>query len=250
MKKVRCLLVDDEPLGIVLLRQHIAEVDRLEVAGECPNALKALEVLREKEVDLMFLDIRMPALSGIELLKMLRRPPKVIITTAYREYALDGYDLDIVDYLLKPITFDRFLKAVERFFRVGGTGDAAVAAPARAAAAAALTQAGDETPTLFIKSGYRNLRIGLDTILYMESFKDYVKIHTPTGEITTKYKISEMEADLGAGRFLRIHRSFIVNLKHVTAYTASHVEVGSTELPIGESYKELVIKIIRKDGNI
>ena len=117
MKKIRCLLVDDEPLAITLLQQHIAQVDLLEVAGTCPNGVKALEVLRTKEVDLLFLDIRMPALGGMELLKMLRHPPKVIITTAYREYALDGYDLDIVDYLLKPITFDRFLKAIERFLR-------------------------------------------------------------------------------------------------------------------------------------
>jgi two-component system LytT family response regulator len=170
----------------------------------------------------------MPALGGIELLKMLRQPPKVIVTTAYREYALDGYDLDIVDYLLKPITFDRFLKAIERLLR-----------PPAAAR---------EAPVLYLKSGYRNVRISTATILYIESLKDYVKIYTTTGAITSKYKISEMEADLGTGYFLRIHRSFIVNLKQVSAFTASHVEIGSTELPIGESYKELVMKVIRNAG--
>jgi len=108
MKRARCLLVDDEPLAIALLQKHVKQLDFLEVADTCPNALKALEILKKTEIDLMFLDIRMPAISGIDFLKMLRNPPKVIITTAYREYALDGYDLDIVDYLLKPITFDRF----------------------------------------------------------------------------------------------------------------------------------------------
>jgi len=233
MKKIKCLLVDDEPLAIALLKQHIAQVDLLEVAGDCPNAVKALEILQMKEIDLLFLDIRMPSVSGLELLRMLRHPPKVILTTAYREYALDGYDLDIVDYLLKPITFERFLKAVERLFRQMNLSAATVVPPA------------SEAPALYIKSGYKNIRVGVDTVLYMESLKDYVKIHTSTGAIMTKYKISEMDADLASGLFLRIHRSYIVNLKHVTAFTASYVEICGVELPIGESYKELVLKVIR-----
>src|SRR6185437_261783 len=234
MQKIRCLLVDDEPLAIALLKQHIAQVDLLEVIGECPNAIKALEELRVKDVDLLFLDIRMPSVSGLELLKMLRHPPKVIITTAHREHALDGYDLDLIDYLLKPITFDRFLKSIQRLLRH-------IDLPATPIPST-------EPPTLYIKSGYKNLRLPADTILYMESFKDYVKIHTVTGPITTKYKISEMEADLESSHFLRIHRSFIVNLRHISAYTSSHVEIGATELPIGESYKEYVLKVIRNAG--
>jgi len=234
MQKIRCLLVDDEPLAIALLKQHIAQVDLLEVIGECPNAIKALEELRVKDVDLLFLDIRMPSVSGLELLKMLRHPPKVIITTAHREHALDGYDLDLIDYLLKPITFDRFLKSIQRLLRH-------IDLPATPILST-------EPPTLYIKSGYKNLRLPADTILYMESFKDYVKIHTVTDPITTKYKISEMEADLESSHFLRIHRSFIVNLRHISAYTSSHVEIGATELPIGESYKEYVLKVIRNAG--
>jgi two-component system LytT family response regulator len=250
MNTIKCLLVDDEPLAITLLKQHIAQVDLLEVVGECPNAVKALEVLRVQDVDLLFLDIHMPSLSGLELLKMLRHPPKVIITTAYREYALDGYDLDLIDYLLKPITFDRFLKAIQRLLRHI---DAPPAQPSplkpAAPRAPAAMAAPSEPPTLYIKSGYRNLRLPADTILYMESLKDYVKIHTTTGPITTKYKISEMEADLESSHFLRIHRSFIVNLRHISAYTSSHVEIGATELPIGESYKEYVLKVIRNAGS-
>jgi len=235
MKKVKCLLVDDEPLAISLLQKHVNQLGFLEVVDSCANALKALEILKSLEVDLMFLDIRMPAISGIDFLKMLRHPPKVIITTAYREYALDGYDLDIVDYLLKPVTFDRFFKAIERYLR---TNDLAV--PTAQAVLSA------EAASINVKSGYKNLRINKDDIFYIESLKDYVKIVTAADTIMVKYRISDMQNELSAMGFLRIHRSFIVNLKNVSAFTASDVEVGKTELPIGESYKEQVLQILRK----
>ena len=229
-KTVRCLLVDDEPLAISLLQKHIGQLDFLEIVDSCNGALKAAEILRREEVDLLFLDIRMPAIGGIELLKMLRHPPKVIVTTAYREYALDGYDLDIVDYLLKPITFERFFKAIERYLRNQ---------PLAAAT-------GEGAGVLYVKSGYKNVKVLLEEILYVESLKDYVKICTPGGAITAKYKISELEAELGAKGFLRIHRGFIVNMRRVTAFTASEVEIGAIELPIGESYKELVFALLKK----
>lgn len=233
MEKTRCLLVDDEPLAIALMQKHIGQLDFMEVVATCPNALKALEILKKTEVDLMFLDISMPAINGIDFLKMLRNPPKVIITTAYREYALDGYDLDIVDYLLKPITFDRFFKSIERYLR--NTDQQTQPS----------SQVTTETGSIFLKSGYRNVKINIDDILYMESIKDYVKVYTVNGPVTTKYKISNMEGDLSVKSFLRIHRSFIINLKHITAFTASDVEIGKTELPIGESYKEHVIRTLR-----
>lgn len=228
------MLVDDEPLAIALMQKHIGQLDFMEVAATCPNALKALEILKKTEIDLMFLDISMPAINGIDFLKMLRNPPKVIITTAFREYALDGYDLDIVDYLLKPITFDRFFKSIERYLRNSDQQMQPVSLQS------------NEPSTLFIKSGYRNIKINVDDILYMESLKDYVKICTLTGEITTKYRISDMEGNLSDKNFLRIHRSFIVNFKHITAFTASDVEIGKTELPIGESYKEQVLRMLKK----
>ncbi|MBS1531668.1 MAG: response regulator transcription factor [Bacteroidetes bacterium] len=234
MKKVRCLLVDDEPLATALMEKHIAQVDFMEVVAICPNVLKALEALKKMDVDLMFLDIRMPAINGIDFLKMLRNPPKVIITTAYREYALDGYDLDIVDYLLKPITFDRLFKAIERYLR---SYDPVVQQAAQMSA---------EAEYIFLKSGHRNIKIDMNDILYMESLKDYVKVHTTGGIVTTKYKISEMGNELSAKNFLRIHRSFIINLKHIAAFTASDVEIGKTELPIGESYKEHVMRVLKK----
>ena len=231
---LKCLLVDDEPLAIALMQKHIGQLDFMEVAATCPNALKALEILRKTEIDLMFLDISMPAINGIDFLKMLRNPPKVIITTAFREYALDGYDLDIVDYLLKPITFDRFFKSIERYLRNFDQQAQPIIAQS------------NEPLSIYIKSGYRNVKINIDDILYMESLKDYVKICTLTGDITTKYRISDMEDNLSDKNFLRIHRSFIINFKHITAFTASDVEIGKTELPIGESYKEQVLRMLKK----
>lgn len=244
MKKVRCLLVDDEPLALALLEHHIAQMDMLEVIGKCGTAIKALEILNTRPVDLLFLDIRMPAITGIELLKTLRQPPKVVITTAYREYALDGYDLDVIDYLLKPITLERFFKAVTRVIRAINPGSQ-VDPPAHPQQPEAIPSI--ESPALYIKSGYRNVKVSVDSILYMESLKDYIKIHLKNGSLLTKYKIGEMEAQLPAGQFLRIHRSFIINLKHLSAFTASQVEIGQLELPIGESYKELVLMTLWKE---
>jgi DNA-binding LytR/AlgR family response regulator len=235
MKKTRCLLVDDEPLAIALLEKHVAQLDFLELAGSCPNALKALEVLKKTDIDLMFLDINMPAINGIDFLKTLRNPPKVIITTAYREYALDGYDLDIIDYLLKPITFDRFFKAISRYLRN--------TEPETVPPNDAQTTQG----SIFIKSGYRNIKLNTDDILYLESLKDYLKIYTADGIISMKGRISDMEANLSGKEFLRIHRSFIINLRHLTAFTASDVEIGKTELPIGESYKVQVLKTLKEN---
>jgi len=234
MKKIRCLLVDDEPLAISLLQKHVEQLDFLEVAGTCSNALKALEVLKGTTVDLMFLDIRMPAMSGTDFLRTLRNPPKVIITTAYREYALEGYDLDIVDYLLKPITFNRFFKAIERYLRQDKQPETAAAAPNSG-----------EPSGISVKSGHRTIRINTDDILYIESLKDYIKIITTGDMIVAKYRIGDMENELSAKGFLRIHRSFIVNLKQVSAFTANDVEIGKTELPIGESYKGVVVKRLK-----
>jgi len=228
-------LVDDEPLAIALLQKHVAQLDFLEITGTCANVLKALEILKKSETDLMFLDIQMPAMNGIDFLKMLRNPPKVIITTAYREYALDGYDLDIVDYLLKPITFDRFFKSIERYLRQDNQ-------PATGAIAASPTDAA----AIYIKSGYRNIKLSTDEILYIESVKDYVKIVCRENVLTAKYRITDIEAKLADKGFLRIHRSFIINLKHLSAFTASDVEIGKTELPIGESYKAMVVNYLKR----
>lgn len=200
----------------------------------CSNAIKALEVLRSQKVDLMFLDIKMPQLTGIDFLKTLKNPPAVIITTAYREFALDGYDLDIIDYLLKPITFDRFFKAIDRYLRSRSSQMPLTLAPPSTAAA-----------FIYIKAGAKFHKLYADDILYVESLKDQVIIHGVDQKINAKYKISDMEIELKVFNFLRIHRSFIVNPQKITAFTANDIEIGLKEIPIGTNYKEYVFKILK-----
>jgi two-component system LytT family response regulator len=230
--KIRCLIVDDEPLAIQLLQKHIAQLDFFELAGACQNAVKALEVLKRQPVDLLFLDIKMPQLSGIDLFRTLRNPPKTILTTAYREFALDGFDLGVTDYLLKPITFDRFFKAVERYL-------------AAINYVAPQVLSSSEPLFIYLRSGHKYFKVNTRDILYAESWKDYVHVHTTGQLITSKYKISELEKELEGKGFLRIHRSFIVNLQQVTAFSAGAVEIGKKELPIGDSYRALVAKAIQ-----
>ncbi|MBL7866401.1 MAG: response regulator transcription factor [Flavobacterium lindanitolerans] len=228
--KIKCLVVDDEPLAIRLIEKHIAKIDNLEVVATCNTALKAFEILNLQKIDLMFLDIKMPNITGIEFLKNLKNPPKTILTTAYRDYALEGYDLGVVDYLLKPITFERFFKAVDKFL---STNTANIEVKTK-----------ESVPDEFIlvKSGIKNYKINTNDIIYIESLKDYIKINT-TGDknITSKYKIGDIQQELNQDNFLRIHRSFIINTSKITAFTLNEIEVGGIEIPIGASYKEDVL---------
>ena len=233
--KVKCLLVDDEPLAIKLLENHISKITSFEVVATCNNAMKALEILNTHEIDLLFLDIKMPTITGIDFLKSLRNPPKTIFTTAYREYALESYDLDIADYLLKPITFDRFFRAVERFYRDIKPTQITVATPK--AAAETLIQ---------IKSGTKYHKVVVSDICYIESLKDYVKIHTAAKCIVSKQKISDLEDELGKHSFLRVHRSYLINSKKVTAFTPHDIELNDVEVPIGASYKEYVLAVLKE----
>lgn len=230
--KTRCLLVDDEPLAIQLLRKHFEALETFEVTAVANNAIKALEILNSQEIDLLFLDIKMPKLTGLDFLKTLKDPPKTIITTAYREYALDGYDLDVVDYLLKPITFDRFFKAIERYLRVSDK----TAGP---------TLTVTEETFVYIKSGHKFYKLNTGDIFYIESLKDYIKVYTREKTITTKHKISDIETELTEKGFLRIHRSFLINVANITAFSATHIEVGNFEVPIGANYKEYVFKTLK-----
>jgi two-component system LytT family response regulator len=232
--KVKCLLVDDEPLAIQLIQNHLAQLDSFEVVATCSNAVKALEILRSTPVDLLFLDIKMPKLTGLDFLKSLKNPPAVIITTAYREYALEGYDLDLVDYLLKPITFDRFFKAIDRYLRSKG------------AVKQELSVTEDQS-FIHVRSAGKIHRLHADGIMHIESVKDYIVIHLTNKKITAKYKIGDLETEIKSKSFLRIHRSFIVNLPKITAFTVNHVEIGGIEIPIGSSYKENVLKILQSN---
>jgi DNA-binding LytR/AlgR family response regulator len=231
--KIKCLVVDDEPLAIRLIEKHIAKIDNLEVVATCNTALKAFEILNLQKIDLLFIDIKMPNITGIEFLKNLKNPPKTILTTAYREYAIEGYDLGVVDYLLKPITFERFLKAVDKFLSENAKNEVKIK---------------ESVPDEFIlvKSGIKNYKINTNDIVYIESLKDYIKINTVGDKnITSKYKIGDIQEELNGDHFLRIHRSFIINTSKITAFTINEIEVNNIEIPIGASYKEDVLLYLK-----
>lgn len=234
--KIKCLIVDDEPLAIRLIEKHIAKIDALEVVATCNTALKAFELLNSQSIDLLFLDIKMPNITGIEFLKNLKNPPKTILTTAYRDYALEGYDLGVVDYLLKPITFERFFKAVNRIVETTKND--------------VKTNESVSNEFILVKSGIKNHKININDILYIESLKDYIKINTIDGKsVTSKYKISDIEAELEGNCFLRIHRSFIINSSKINAFTTNEIEINGFEIPIGASYKEVAISFLDKLKN-
>ena len=234
--KIKCLVVDDEPLAIRLIENHIAKIDALEVVATANSALKAFEILNAQKIDLLFLDIKMPNITGIDFLKSLRNPPKTIFTTAYRDFAIESYELEAVDYLLKPVTFERFFKSVDRFLRESNS------LPVSGTA-----EVGQKETYILLKAAGKNFKIALDDILYIESIKDYIKVHKTDGNsITSKYKISNLEAELPSGIFLRIHRSFIINTSKISAFSNTDIEVSDIELHIGISHKEQVDLFLEK----
>ena len=230
--KTRCLLVDDEPLAADIIRNHIKKLDNLEIVGVCGNAVEAFEFLRKKPVDLMFLDIQMPGITGMDFLRTLKNPPKVIIVSAYREYALEGFELDVLDYLLKPVSFERFLKAIDKYYHQGDSSYSG-------AGIAADTE--NQSPYIWIRADRKNMKVPLDQIRYIEGLKDYVKIYLEDQMIISKASMKEMEKKLPADQFLRIHRSYLVSVSKIQAYTQEHVEVDRNILPIGASYKASVM---------
>ena len=244
---IRCLLVDDEPPALEVIESYIDMVDGLEIVGKCHNAIQAFSRLQETPVDLMFLDIKMPKLLGTDFLRSLRQPPKVIFTTAYRDYALDGYELDVVDYLLKPISFERFLRAVSKVMKsepiqVGTSQTASITIPTVEKSAAATAA----STFLYFRADRKMVKVFTRDILYVESLKDYVKIITTNAKpLLVKQSISSLEAMLPEADFVRIHRSYIVAVDKITAYTPTHVDVAGQELPIGRLYQKDVGRVLK-----
>ncbi|HET9745832.1 MAG TPA: response regulator [Chitinophagaceae bacterium] len=233
--KIRCLIIDDEPPAREILRRHIGGVDALQLIGSCNNAVEAISFLKQHPVDLLFLDIQMPQLLGTNFIRTLKNPPKVIFTTAYRKYAVEGFELDAVDYILKPITFERFLKAVNKVLQVTAVIDP-ISPPKENIA---------ETNSLFLyfRADRKMVKIFFHEILFIESLKDYIKIVTPTKTIVTKYVLYTLEEMLPAGEFLRIHKSYIVAINKIDSYNAETIQIAKYEIPIGKLYK---IEVIRK----
>ncbi|PIA78755.1 DNA-binding response regulator [Gaetbulibacter sp. 4G1] len=223
----KCLIIDDEELARELIETHLNQLDSFELVASCASAIEASNILQKQPVDLLFLDIEMPVLKGTEFFKNLLQKPKVIFTTAYRDYALDGFELNAIDYLLKPITFSRFFKAIEKF---------------KEQSSMTVKETQSNLPTteddfIFVSKNRKKVKVIFDEILYIESLKDYIKIHLVNESHTVKFSISAFEKELDA-RFIRIHRSYIVNKNKITAYTKNDIEIGKAEIPIGDNYRE------------
>ncbi|MEE4197083.1 MAG: response regulator transcription factor [Bacteroidales bacterium] len=236
----RCLIVDDEPLAIKLIKNHLNNLDDFSVLGEARNALEALKILENHKIDLIFLDINMPKITGIELLKSLQNPPRVIIISAHKEYAIDGFDLDVVDYLLKPISFDRFLKAVNKYkmtIQQAETGERN-------------NSNNSSDGIISIKNNKKIHNIKHEDILYVESLREYVKIHTTGDTIMVKCALNKIEESLPADLFIRIHKSFIIAIKKVELFTATYAEINKQKIPIGRNFKSNTIKTLSNLGDI
>jgi DNA-binding LytR/AlgR family response regulator len=233
--KLRCLLVDDEPPALKILQSHIANMKGLEIAGLCKNAVEALDILNEKSIDLIFLDIKMPKLLGTDFLKNLTNPPKVIFVTAYRDYAVEGYDLDAVDYLVKPVSFERFLKAVSKVKKLLGQQVAVMGEEYKK----------NTEAFVYLKVDKNMQKIFVNEILYIESWKDYIKIFFTTGKnVLVKQSISSIENLLSEHNFLRVHRSYMVSLSKISGYNSLAIQLNEKDIPIGRLYKQHVMEVI------
>jgi DNA-binding LytR/AlgR family response regulator len=231
--KLRCLLIDDEPPALKVLASYISAINGLEIAGQCGSAIEALAVLHQKTVDVIFLDIKMPRLLGTEFLKNLSHPPKVIFVTAYREYAVDGFELDAVDYLVKPVSFERFFKAITKLNRLMGRDVS--------------TMITNDTPNpgafVYLKVDRDMKKVFVNDIVYIESWKDYIKIFLTDGKnLLAKQSISAMENLLSDHKFVRVHRSFMVSLDKISGYNGLSVQLSELEIPIGRLYKQSVME--------
>lgn len=232
---IRCLIVDDEPIAIRVLQTHLEKVPHVAVAGTCTNAFDALKTVKEEGPDLVFLDIEMPGLSGIGFIESLASPPRFIFTTAHRDYALRGYELDAVDYLLKPISLPRLLRAIEKYLRLE---------PPAGFAASDIDQV-DPEPIL-VHVDRRTVRVDPREILFAESLSDYVVIHTEAGKLTAKLRLSDLEEQLVSHGFLRIHRSYVAPLHRIDAFTSTEIQIGETILPVSRTYRQQVMGRLRE----
>ena len=239
--KIRCIAIDDEPLALELLEDNIRQLPFLELQAGFNNSMEALQYLQEHEIDLVFLDIQMPGLTGLQFIQSLTRKPMFILVTAYEKFALEGYSLDVVDYLLKPVSMDRFAKAcnkameLHRLKQAGTQGVSAGAIP--------------EHPYFFVPADYKMIKVEWADVVYIEGLKDYLKIHlrSQKSPLVTRMSMKTMEEQFPPADFLRIHKSYIVSKKAITAVKKSSIFIDALELPVGDLYKQDVMSFVRTD---
>jgi len=231
--KLRCLLIDDEPPALKILASYISNINGLEIVGQCKNALEALDVLNQHAVDVIFLDIKMPKMLGTEFLKNLSHPPKVIFVTAYRDYAVEGYELDAVDYLMKPVSFERFFKAITKLNRMMG----------KETISTSVDYKSNPEAFVYLKVDKDMKKIFVNDIVYIESWKDYIKLFLINGKsLIIKQTITAMENLLSEHKFMRVHRSYMVSLNKISGYNGISVQLETKEIPIGRLYKQVVME--------
>jgi two-component system, LytTR family, response regulator len=236
---LRCIAIDDEPLALELLEDNISKVPYLQLAASCSNAMEAIRVLQQTTVDLIFLDIQMPGLTGLQFIQSLSSRPMIILITAYEKYALEGFNLDVVDYLVKPVPVERFVKACNKAWELHSS---------KVKPVEVITDKSVEY--LFVNVNYSLLKVVIDDIIWVEGLKDYIKIHlkSTAKPVVTRMTMKSVEESLPAARFIRIHKSYIVAINFITAVKKSAVLIGPQELPVSDTYQEVLIKITGRQG--
>lgn len=233
MKVLNCLIIEDEPIATEILTDYIQQVAFLNLVGNCTSAIEAIAPIRKGLADVLFLDLHLPGIKGFDFLRSLAKPPQVIVVSAYHQYALEGYELNIVDYLLKPVTFTRFLKAVQKL-------------PASSVTKASSNLSEERETPLYFSENRKQVRVLPSEIIFLESQKDYVQLHTLTRTVTTKSTLQRIYEQLPVNEFLRIHRSFVVALSKIVAFSQSEIELPTQTLPIGRNYKAQVQEVLKR----
>ena len=231
---IKCIIVEDETLAQNVLQNHLQKIDRFELVAVCNNALEARAVLNSQGIDLMFLDIQLPGMTGLHFLRTIQNPPLVVLTTAYSEYAVESYEFNVIDYLLKPISFERFCKAMNKIV------DGRLLTPT------AKEKDNPTTDHIFVKSNSKFIKVNFSEIIFIEGMKDYLKIHTRDYKLVTLQTMNDMEKILPDKQFIRVHKSFIVAVAHIKSIYGNSIDLGNETIPIGISYKEKVMELINK----
>ncbi len=233
-KTISCLIVDDEAIARDIIETHLSKIPNIKIVAKCSNAIEAFNAIRNHTIDLVFLDINMPEITGISFAKSINKDIKIIFTTAYRDYAVEGFELQAVDYLLKPISFERLLKAVNNYFDIYSTTKNDT------------INESSYNDFMFVRSDRRMIKINFNEIIYIESYSDYIKIHLSNQTITTRETISAIESKLPKEQFIRIHRSYILSIANITSFTHEEITINKKSLPISRSYKKDVLNILEK----
>ena len=236
---LRCIAVDDEPLALELLEDNISKVPYLQLEATCSNAMEAINVLQQKQIDLIFLDIQMPGLTGLQFIQSMTEKPMIILITAYEKYALEGFNLDVLDYLVKPVSLERFVKACNKAWELH-----------QLKSKPAGKTDGRLADYIFVNADYSLVKVVMDDIMWVEGLKDYIKIHLKSSSkaVITRMTMKTIEEMLPPARFIRIHKSYIVAMSFITSVRKSSVMVGAMELPVSETYQDGLIKLTGKQG--